>query len=131
MTPQACDVFGGRKLHRAYLRKQLENLQGMAEKVAGALVKLSSSVQRINEVSGNIASAVEEQTSVTHEIATNMNSAASGVDMINANIGGIRKSAETTSAATQQILMASSMLSKQAEDLSMRVRGFLNDIKAA
>ncbi len=113
------------------IRQQLDNLGQMAENVAAALVKLSISVEKVNETSGSIAAAVEEQTAVTQEIATNMNTTASAVDQINNNIGGIQKSTETTSAATQQILSASGMLSQQAEDLNMQVRAFLDSIKAA
>lgn len=113
------------------IRQKLENLQNMAKNVADALVKLMSSVARVRDVSGNIASAVEEQTAVTQEIASNMNSAASGVEKINSNIGEIERSTETTSAATNQILAASGMLSKQSEDLQQQVRSFLDSIKAA
>jgi PAS domain S-box-containing protein len=113
------------------IRQQLGNLGQMAENVAAALVKVSGSVERVNETSGSIASAVEEQTAVTQEIATNMNTTASAVDQINNNIGGIQKSTESTSAATQQILSASSMLSKQAEDLNLQVNSFLNFIRAS
>lgn len=113
------------------IRNQLASLGEMAEKVAGALTKLGGSVEKVSEASGGIAAAVEEQTVVTKEIATNMNTTATAVDQINNNIGGIQKSTETTSAATQEILSASGMLSKQAEDLNVQVRTFLDSIKAA
>ena len=113
------------------IRQQLTGLQDMAENVAGALLKVSGSIDRVNQVSGNIASAVEEQTAVTNEIATNMNVASGGVGQINDNIGNIKQSTESTTAATQQILGASGMLSKQAEELNAQVRGFLDSIRAA
>ncbi len=113
------------------IRQQLTGLQEMAENVAQALLKVSGSIDRVNQVSGNIASAVEEQTAVTNEIATNMNMASSGVGQINDNIGNIKQSTESTTAATQQILGASGMLSKQAEELNAQVRSFLESIRAA
>ena len=113
------------------IRSQLDGLQGMAQNVAEALVRLTGSVERVNEVSGAIAAAVEEQTAVTQEIVSNMNTAAHGVQQINDNIDGIRHTSESTAAATQQILGASGELSHQAESLNHQVRGFLDSIKAA
>lgn len=113
------------------IRLQLGGLGQMAENVAAALVKLGGSVEKVNETSRSIASAVEEQTAVTQEIATNMNTTASAVDQINGNISGIQKSTETTSAATQQILSSANMLSEQAEDLNLQVKTFLGSIRAA
>lgn len=113
------------------IRKQLEGVQAMAESVSQALVKLGSSVQKVNGVSSGIAAAVEEQTAVTQEISANMNVAASGVQQINTNIAGIQDATGNTSAATQQILSASGSLSEQAEQLSAQVRSFLDAIKAA
>ncbi len=113
------------------IRLQLDNLGQMAKNVANALVKLSGSVEKVNETSGGIASAVEQQAAVTQEIASNMNSTASSVDQINTNIDGIQKSTQTTSSSTQHILSASEKLSKQAEELSQQVRHFLESIKAA
>ncbi|HEU5047404.1 MAG TPA: MCP four helix bundle domain-containing protein [Rickettsiales bacterium] len=113
------------------IHSKLGNMRQMTENVASALLKLTGSIEKVNDVSGNIAAAVEEQTAVTHEIATNMNTTAAAVEQINNNIGGIRQSAETNSATTQQILSASGLLSKQAENLSTQVRLFLDGIKAA
>jgi methyl-accepting chemotaxis protein len=113
------------------IRQQLDHLQSMAARVSDALRTLEVSVGKVNEVSSTIASAVDEQTAVTQEIASNMNVAAHGVEQINDNVVGIKETAESTSAATHQILASSQLLSRQAEELNNDVKQFLEAIRAA
>lgn len=113
------------------IREQLSNLQGMSADVAGELVAVKESVDRVSEISATIAAAVEEQSAATNEIVSNMQTAAYGVDQISRSVGSIKESADDTSESTRQVLDAAKMLSQQSEMLDMEVRNFLKNIQAA
>jgi methyl-accepting chemotaxis protein len=57
--------------------------------------------------------------------------AAAGTSEISSNVTGVRQAAGDTGAAAQQVLTASSGLSKQSDLLRNHVESFLADIKAA
>jgi methyl-accepting chemotaxis protein len=78
-----------------------------------------------------VASAVEEQSAVTNEIAQNMQTAANGTQTISDNLQEVRAASTNAGNASEQMLMASRDLSKQAENLNARVDEFLSRIRAA
>ena len=70
----------------------------------------------INETATAIASAIEEQSAATREVAE--------------NIMGVTNAANETSGNAEQVMEASSELSKQANDLRAEVDTFLKSMSA-
>jgi methyl-accepting chemotaxis protein len=69
--------------------------------------------------------------STTQEIARNLGQAARGAADVTANIAGVSSAAESSSAASGQVLGAAAELSRQAVALRSAVEGFLHDVRAA
>ncbi|MCW2282524.1 methyl-accepting chemotaxis protein [Rhodoblastus acidophilus] len=75
---------------------QIQGVQSSTRGAVSAIGSIAETIQRLNEISSGIATAVEEQTAVTREIAENMQVASTGVNEISRNITSI-------SAATNQV----------------------------
>lgn len=108
---------------------KVKSIQEASTTVVGSLNMLKDSVNKVNEVSGSISSAVEEQSAVTNEISANMASAAGDTRNISTNITGINELAHATATATSQMIGAVKMLSEQAEAMTGKVNNFLKEIK--
>ncbi|MFO1243086.1 MAG: methyl-accepting chemotaxis protein [Rickettsiales bacterium] len=113
------------------IAQQVQHVQGVAGEVSKVLDVIRDSISRVNEYSGGIASAIEEQSAVTNEIAKNMQIASSGVEEITANIEGVTSAAQNAEMSTKQVLDASRTLSEQSEMLNKEIRAFLAGIQAA
>jgi methyl-accepting chemotaxis protein len=90
---------------------------------------IKSAVDKVNEYSGGISAAVEEQSATTAEIARNMVVASKGTQEVSDNIKDISNIASVAKDSSMQMLGASRMLSKEAEHLSSAVSGFLSEIR--
>ena len=73
-------------------------------------------INRINEISTTIASAVEEQAAATREVTTDIN--------------GTNQAIGDASTAANQVLSASDGVSKNAADLEVQVNRFLVSVRA-
>ncbi|MBP5855469.1 HAMP domain-containing protein [Marivibrio halodurans] len=99
--------------------------------VVGAIVEITTTIERVNEVAATIAAAIEEQTAATNEIARNVEEAARGTETVTQNIGSVSASATTTDDSAGQVRVASDNLSKQSDRLSGIVANFLEAVRAA
>ncbi len=89
-----------------------------------AIAEISEIINKINDISSTIASAVEEQTATTAEIGRNVNEAAKGTAEIAQNITGVAKAAESTTQGATDTQNASSELAKMAAELQGLVGQF-------
>ncbi|MFN7225761.1 MAG: methyl-accepting chemotaxis protein [Holosporales bacterium] len=112
------------------IAKQIEAVQNASKDVSEVLISIKDAIGHVNQYSSGIASAVEEQSAVTNEIAVNMHAAAHGVEKIHANIQEITTSTHSADNSTKEVLQASQTLSREAEKLSNDVSQFLQAIKA-
>ena len=89
-----------------------------------AIGAISGVINQINNISGTIAAAVEEQSATTNEMTRNVSEAAKGAGEISANIGGTARAAEGTSARAQESYKAAQKLAEVAAQLSNLVGQF-------
>lgn len=108
---------------------QIEGIQVISKSVVEALNAIKSSIDHVSEYAGGIASAVEEQSAVTDEIAANMQTAAAGTNDIRTNINEVTSKASSAKEASLSVLEASQSLSREAETLSREVAEFLFEIR--
>ena len=108
---------------------QIESIQGISSEVVGVLTNIRSSIDNINQYSGGIASAVEEQSAVTSEITMNMQAASTGTQRISENINDITEDTSTIDASFKQVLTASQELATQADTLTTEIDGFMSEIR--
>jgi methyl-accepting chemotaxis protein len=99
--------------------------------VITALEDVKLSVHSITEVSSSVASAVEEQSVTTNDIAHNMQRAAQGTSSISENIRSISSNTDSSKSASDEMLSAAEELSQQAEELDREMNQFLKEIREA
>jgi methyl-accepting chemotaxis protein len=113
------------------IQAQVAAIQMSTGKTVTAIGTISGIIVQMSEISTAIASAVEEQTAATLEIARSVQAAAKGTEEVSGNIAGVNHASATTGDAANQILGAARELSVQAEDLSSEVSRFIASVQAA
>lgn len=111
--------------------KVIQEMNSASEGIIVSLKDIRGSIQDISGASSTIAAAVEEQSASTNEIARNIVSAAQGTEVISSNLSNILVSSSEASSSSKQVLEASQVFSRQAEQLNMEVDEFLKIIRAA
>ena len=96
---------------------KIEAIQNDTKGAISAITQISQVISRINDISNTIASAVEEQSATTNEIARNASEAARGSTEISRNISNVSIAAKNTSEGAMNTLSAATELSKLASDL--------------
>ena len=104
--------------------RQIEDIQANAKGAVLAIREVSSVINQINDISYNIASAVEEQTATTSEIGRNVGEAAKGTGDIAKNITGVASAARETTQGANETQKAASALSSLASELQSLVSKF-------
>lgn len=112
------------------IARQIGSIQEVSRAVVETLVEIKEAINHINEYSSAISAAIEEQSAVTAEIASNMGSAALKTQHITSNITDVTSSASEASYSASQVLDAAKALSQEAETLRREVDGFLNEVRA-
>jgi methyl-accepting chemotaxis protein len=113
------------------IASQVTSMQGATNAAVQAIQKITETIDAINKVSTNIASAVEEQSAATREIARNVQEAAEGTGQVSSNIVGVNRAAGETGVAAGHVLNSAEELGKQAQTLRAEVGSFLANIRAA
>ncbi|MCK1423424.1 MCP four helix bundle domain-containing protein [Bradyrhizobium sp. 180] len=111
--------------------QQISGIQAATNDSVGAIKEISSTIERLSEISSAIAAAVEEQGAATQEIARNVQQAAQGTQQVSANITDVQRGATETGTASSQVLSAAQMLSNDSNRLKNEVGKFLSDVRAA
>jgi methyl-accepting chemotaxis protein len=110
---------------------QIAAMQAAAAGGAHAIKGIGGTILRINEIVTAIASAVEEQSAATQEIARNVQQAASGTREVTANISGVTRAAAETGALSGQVLAAAVGVLQESESLTVAVDGFIRKVRCA
>ena len=102
----------------------MKAIQGDTGGAAAAIQEITQIIGQINDISGVIASAVEEQSATTGEINSNLTQAVGSVQNISENISGVADAARSTSQDASQTRTASDGLRRLAGDLRELVSNF-------
>jgi len=104
--------------------QKIDAIQTDTKGAVQAIGEISAIINQINDISNNIASAVEEQTVTTNEIARNVAEAAKGTGEIAKNIGGVAIAAQNTTRGATDMQKAAQSLSGMAAQLQGLVAKF-------
>jgi methyl-accepting chemotaxis protein len=104
--------------------QKIDAIQTDTKGAVQAIGEISAIINQINDISNNIASAVEEQTVTTNEIARNVAEAAKGTGDIAKNIGGVALAAQNTTRGATDMQKAAQSLSGMAAQLQGLVAKF-------
>ncbi|MEA1650994.1 HAMP domain-containing methyl-accepting chemotaxis protein [Nitrospirillum sp. BR 11164] len=110
---------------------QVQRIQGLSERTAAAIAGMHRAITGMADIAMAIASAVEEQTAATREVARGINEAATGTEDMSRDIIQVSAAATTTGSAATQIKGASGKLAEHAEVLTGAVERFLGTVRAA
>jgi len=111
--------------------QQIAGIQTATQESVGAIKEISSTIERLSEISSTIAAAVEEQGAATQEISRNVQQAAQGTQQVSANITDVQHGANETGSASTQVLSAAQSLSGDSNRLKLEVGKFLDAVRAA
>lgn len=112
------------------IRQQIDQIQIATREAVVSMSDINEVIRQLDEISGAIASAMEEQAATTQEIANNVQEAAAGTVEVTRNITGVTQASQEAGSASQQVLSASSELSQQAEVLQGEVQNFIATVRA-
>jgi methyl-accepting chemotaxis protein len=111
--------------------QQITGIQAATQESVGAIKDISSTIEKLSEISATIASAVEEQGAATQEISRNVQQAALGTQQVSTNIVDVQRGAGETGSASSQVLSAAQSLSSDSNRLKLEVGKFLGTVRAA
>jgi methyl-accepting chemotaxis protein len=106
------------------IARRVQAIQGDTGAAVSAIEEISAIVGQISDRQTTIASAVEEQTATTNEMARSVQEAAGGTTQIADNITGVSGAADATTQALGQTRTAVDELSRMAADLRTTVGRF-------
>src|SRR3954462_4962773 len=106
------------------ITRKIQAIQNDTKGAVTAIGEVTSVIRQINDISGTIASAVEEQAATTSEIGRNVEQAAKGAGEIANNITGVATAAQSTSTGVKNAKGAATELSQMAATLTALVGRF-------
>jgi methyl-accepting chemotaxis protein len=106
------------------ISQKIDAIQTDTKGAVLAIGQITGIINQINDISGTIASAVEQQTATTNEMARSVSEAAKGSTEIAGNITGVAKAAQETTAGANDTQKAARELSRMAADLEKLVSNF-------
>ena len=120
-TAQATQDIGAR----------IANVRAETDTAVTSIQDVTGRIGRISETITGIASAVEEQTAATNEIARNIQEAGHGTRSVSASITQVTHAADRTGQAAEEMTTASSTLRDRVDELRSAGGAFLGEVRAA
>ncbi len=106
------------------ISRKIEAIQLDTKAAVQAITSITGVITRVNEISGTIAAAVEEQSATTNEMSRNLTEAARGATQVTENIGGVAQAAQNTSHGATDSLKAAQQLAQLSHKLRQLVEQF-------
>jgi len=113
------------------IAQQISAVQAEAEGAVAAILGISRTIARIDELSTAIAGAVEEQGAATAEIARNIDQASQGTAQVSTNIAQVATAATETGRLAHDVYSAADHMRDLSGVLDDAVKVFLNEVRAA
>ncbi|EFH12484.1 methyl-accepting chemotaxis protein [Pseudoroseomonas cervicalis] len=110
---------------------QIGQIQAATQQAVSAISGIAATIEEVSRITMAIAAAVEEQSAATGEIARTVQQTAQATDTVTRNIATVSSGASHTGAASAQVLASAADLSRQAEQLTRTVDGFVTGVRAA
>ena len=116
------------------IKNLIDDVQNTSKSTEEGILQISEVITGVNDIVSTIATAVEEQTAATQEIANNIAQASQGIQEVNENVNqssavatGISQDIAEVSGAAQAISNSSNDVRRSAQDLLARSQE-LNEI---
>ncbi|MFN7877119.1 MAG: PAS domain-containing protein [Pirellula sp.] len=106
------------------ISQKIETIQSDTRGAVEAIRQISNVINQINEISGSIACAVEEQTATANEMGRNVSEASKGSSEISENITAVATAAQNTTEGASNTQQAAIEISRMAAELQQLVSNF-------
>ncbi len=106
------------------ISRKIEAIQTDTKEAVDAIASISGVINQINDISGTIATAVEEQNATTNEMSRNVSEAAQSSGEITSNISGVADAAQSTSRGAADTQKAAQQLVETSTELRRLVEQF-------
>ncbi|MFC5069253.1 methyl-accepting chemotaxis protein [Flaviflagellibacter deserti] len=113
------------------IARQIENMNQVSRNAVGAIESVSRTIGEMDTIASAIASAIEEQSAVTREIAGAIGEAAHQTGSARSSMETVREAAEDADTASRDVTTAAEELTEQAREMSEAVTHFLSEMRAA
>ncbi|WP_315718831.1 MULTISPECIES: methyl-accepting chemotaxis protein [unclassified Bradyrhizobium] len=111
--------------------QQVSGIQAATQESVGAIRAISTTIEKLSEISSAIAAAVEEQGAATQEISRNVQQASQGTQEVSSNVVDVQRGASETGQASAHVLSAAQSLATDSDRLKREVASFLQSVRAA
>ena len=113
------------------IAQQIAAMQNSTREAVTAIREITETINKVSEISGAIAAAVEQQGATTQEISRNVTEAAKGTSEVATSIVDVSNGASDTGSASSQVLSSAKALSSESRYLSQELDKFLSTVRAA
>ena len=107
------------------ISRKIEAIQADTRAAVDAIASISDVINQVNNISGTIDTAVEEQNTTTNEMSRNVSEAAQASGEITSNIGGVAEAARSTTEGATETQKAA----QQLVEMSTQLRGLVGKFK--
>ncbi len=112
------------------IASQVAEMQARMGKAVEAIATIDRTIREMNQISGAIAAAVEQQGAATAEIARNVQMAAMATAEVGENVSGVAGAANEVGIAAGEVGTASTSLSREAEGLRQGFDAVIVELRA-
>jgi methyl-accepting chemotaxis protein len=113
------------------ISSQVQSIQSATGNAVNAIQAIGGTIAEIDEISKEIAAAVEQQGLATGEISGNVQQAAEGTRQVSSNMESVTRTSGETGSAAGRLHDAATGLSSESERLKAEVGQFLSSLTAA
>jgi methyl-accepting chemotaxis protein len=113
------------------ISSQVQSIQSATSDAVNAIQAIGGTIAEIDEISKEIATAVEQQGLATGEISGNVQQAAEGTRQVSSNMESVTRTSGETGNAAGRLYSAATGLSSESERLKSEVGQFLSSLTAA
>ena len=111
------------------IAQQIHEIQSATEKASLSMHDVSLVIQRLDEFTASIASAMEQQNAATGEISHSIHQAAQGTEIVDNSINSVSRASQEAAEASGHVMLAAGELAKQSEFLKSEVQRFISHVR--
>jgi methyl-accepting chemotaxis protein len=113
------------------ISSQVQSIQSATGDAVNAIQAIGGTIAEIDEISKEIATAVEQQGLATGEISGNVQQAAEGTRQVSSNMESVTRTSNEAGSAAGRLHNAATGLSSESDRLKAEVAQFLHSLTAA
>jgi methyl-accepting chemotaxis protein len=113
------------------IQSQVGTIQMATNEAVESIEQVATVIRAISDISSAIASAVEEQGTVTREIANNIDSSSRATQRVSSDMTQLDAAVGRTGKASSDMLISAELLHEQARQLNAAAAKFLTELRAA